>query len=308
VEADQTQLSQTRAAYWNNYLIFSYIGVDGKRHRLLFHSIYRRWRNDDIDAQSLLLEVDTNSLLFGSSNGCVNIDRQDQAFDESYVTEGFNTVLTQVPISMTLQTPFSDQGLPAVQKNYIHCLIDCDTGGAEITITLFFNDGEESLVLGTITTTERQRINLPINDGLGVQAYKVSVQISGAVEAQTYIYQAGIQYVSLAITRRDFDSYWLSFSDAESKVLKQVFWDYQATAPVNFSVYYDGAETPAFTFVLESTNGSRNVQRVRLPAVNFRNIRFTAYSSEDFMLWPESRAEYKIIPAGKGYMVQPFMG
>ena len=82
VEADQTQLAQTRAAYWNNMIFFSYIGIDGSRHRLILHSQYKRWRNDDLDVQALLLEVDTNTLIFGDSNGLVRLDRQNQAYDE----------------------------------------------------------------------------------------------------------------------------------------------------------------------------------------------------------------------------------
>ena len=63
-------------------ILISYVGVDGKRHRVIYHTVYKRWRNDDFDCQSIFLESDTNTLVVGDSNGLVHLDRQDIGYDQ----------------------------------------------------------------------------------------------------------------------------------------------------------------------------------------------------------------------------------
>ena len=303
VEANPALLPQTRMAYWNNMVFLSYVGMDGSRHRLILHTVYKRYRNDDLDAQSLLLEADTNQLLFGDSNGLVHIDRQIQAYDEGNDAGA----LVQLPIVMNLQTPYSDQGMPAVQKNYNDFVIDCNTNGATLTVTLLFNDGAESLVLGTVSNTERGKINLVLNDGDGYQAYKVSVLITGNVSSPVYIYQLGLAALALPRTRKSFDSYDLTLGMQDSKYAKNVWFQYSATAPINFEVYYDGATTPGFSFTLPTNTGIRNALRQRLPAISFRYIRLVAVSTGDFMLWQDCKIEFKPQASGKGYQVIEFV-
>lgn len=304
VEADQTQLSQSRMAYWNNMIFNSYIGVDGKRHRVILHTVYKRFRNDDLDVQSLLLEADTNTLVFGDSVGLVHIDRQDTATDEA---NNSNNQLTLAPIAMNLQTPYTDIGEPAIQKQFQEFTIDTNTQGQMLTITLWFEDGQSSLVLGTVKTTERQRVNFNIQNGDGYAAYKVSVQITGNVSQQVYIYQAGLKHLPLAKTRQSLDTYWLRFSDDGSKILKQIFVEYTAEDTITGNCYYDDSDTASFTFTLPQNSGIRNPMRVRLPAISFRMFRLILTSDRDFQVWEDSRAEVKNLTQGKGYQLQPFV-
>ena len=304
VEADQTQLSQTVMAYWNNYVYVSYIGVDGNRHRIAWHTIYKRWRNDDVDAQSILLESDTNTLVFGDSIGLVHLDRQPLAYDE-----GNNAgVLTELPIALTLQSPYRDQGLGERQKNYQELQMDVNTNGQDLIVTLLFDDGNSSIDLGTINTAERQKVNLPIEDGSGYQAYKVSLQISGSVTQRIYIYQAALKALPLAMTRRSFDSYWLKLGTDESKICKQVYFEYNAGSAITFNVYYDGSDVPFYSFTIPEYAGIRNAIRVRLPAVNFRLIRITAPDvAADFQIWEDSKLDWKPLCSGKGYQTAQFV-
>ena len=303
VEADQSQLSQTVMAYWNMMVFVSYIGVDGFRHRIIYHTVYKRWRNDDLDAQSILLESDTNQLLFGDSDGLVHLDRQSLAYDE-----GNNSgTLVQLPIAMNLQSPYRDMGLPAEQKQYQEFTLDANTGGVAVTVTLLFNDGEFSEVLGTVTTTERQRINLNLNSGLGFMAYKVSLQLTADTTQRIYIYQAALRYLPLAKTRQSLDTFNLKFSIENSKVAKNLFVEYTATADISGTIYYDDPCWPPFPFTLPSNGGVRNPLRLRLPAVNFRFLRLVMTSPEDFMIWNDSAWEVKPLCVGKGYQSYPLL-
>lgn len=297
VEADPTRLSQTIIQYWNMMILCSYIGVDGSRHRLILHSVYKRWRNDDVDAQAMFLEVDTNDLVYGDSNGLVHIDRQNLGYDQGSV----GGVLAQVPIAINLQTSYQNQGLPANQKQYQNLQLDAATAGQPLTITLLFNDGQQSIVLGTVTTAQRAKVNLPINSGDGQQAYKASLQITGNLTQQIAIYQASLEALPLPITRRAFDSFKMNLSAPDSKIAKDIFWIYSAAAPIVVSVYYDDSPTVGFTFTMPTAGGIRNPLRQRLPAVSFRTIRFVGLSTADFMLWPDSCLWHKMQCQGRGY-------
>ena len=298
--ADPAYFSNIRASTWNRWVFFSYRAMDGKTYRIVLDVPGKRYRNDSIDAQSMYLEADTNSLVWGDSKGMVHLDRQLVAYDEQNV----GGVIVQSPIPITLQTPYNDGATPAFQKNYNELVIDADTGGNTVTATLDFNDGEFTEVIGTVNTTERERINLSLNSGDGFEAYKVGLTLTGQGTTRIYLYQCALRSVVLAQTRKSFDSWWLKLGTAESKVVKQIYLDLQATATVNVSFYYDSNTTPGYTFSIAPNDGVRNSLRIRLPAILCRLFRIVMESSGDFQLWPDSRIEYKGVAQGKGYSVE----
>jgi hypothetical protein len=306
-------LFDARVSYWNQFVFFSYVydliindhpfSITPVRARLILDVEQKRWRNDLVDAQSMFLEQDTNQLVFGDSQGLVHLDRQPIAFDE-----GNNAgTVSQVPIAIDLETPYSDQGQPSVQKQYQEFTLDANTNGNPVNCVLNFNDGEFTEDLGSITTTERQRFNLNLNNGEGFFAYKVALELTGSGTERIFLYQAKLKSLALAMTRKSWDSYWLRMGIDSSKLLKQIYAEYNAGAPINCSVFYDGSSTAGFTFVLPQYNGVRNALRVRLPAVKFRIVRFIFTSDQDFQLWTESRYEWKDICQGKGWSIAPLM-
>lgn len=297
VGADPTQLSQTRSAYWNNMLFFSYIGTDSARHRLIYHALYKRWRNDNVDCQSILLEADTNTLLYGTSGGLTKIDRV------GYYDEANNAgTLVNGPIAFDLQWSYKDQGMPAEQKIFQELTIDCDTGGQSVTPTLKFDDGNVVQVLAPFSTSGRQRFNITLNAGQGFTGYKVSLELTGnAVTSRIFFYQVAVRALPLAKTRKSLDTYQLSFSESGSKICKNLFVQYSSTTPVTGTVTYDDPSFLPFTFTLPATGGVRNDIRVRLPAVNFRYLRLVMTAGSDFQVWEESRFEVKNLAVGKGY-------
>ena len=283
--ADPTQFATVKAAYWNKFCFFSYIALDGKRHRIILDTENKRFRNDDLDCQSLFLEDDTspNVLVFGDSNGLIHQDRQSVAYDEGD-TAG---VVVDNPIAITLQTPYNDQGDPTVQKQYQEFTLDANTNGQPVTCTLLFNQGQSSLALGTITTAVRARVNLNLNGGNGVQAYKASLQLTASGTQRIFLYQAKIRALGLAETRQSLDTYNLRFGNDASKFAKDIYIEYNASAPITCTVYYDGSVLVApFVFVLPLYNGLRTSFRQRLPAVKFRYLRLLMDSAgNDFQIW-----------------------
>lgn len=304
VEADQTKFSQTRMAYWNNMIFVSYVGLDENYHRMIYHTIYKRWRNDDIEATSILLEVDTNTLVCGGPAGGVRLDRQNQPFDSGL---GAGNAVTQQAIGIVLQTPFDDQGMPSITKSYQELTLDINTQGQTLSVFLIFEDGRFVFQVGTVQTNVRQKVNYNLNNSLGFEYYKVSLQLSGSVLAFPYIYQCSLKSLPLAKTRKSFDSFWLNLGTDESKVIKQAYFEYTSTADSFFSVYYDGSQAPLFQFTLPNSNGIRQSVRVRLPAVSCRIIRFVGICANDFQVWESSKIDMKPLCSGKGYQTVEFV-
>jgi hypothetical protein len=297
VIADQTKLSQSVMAYWNNLIVNSYIGVDGKRHRMILHTQYKRWRNDDVDAQSIFLESDTNTLVYGSTVGLVHLDRQNIPTDQGVA----NGLLVANPIAMNLQTAYSFNEAPANQKQYQALQIDCNTNGSTLNASLLFNDGEITVPLGTFSNTQRGKINFSVNAGLGQQAYKVSLLISGNVSSFSYLYQAAVEALVLPRTRKTVDTYDMNCGFVDSKMCKDFWAQYTATAAINVQIYYDDNPTPGWTFTMPQSGGVRNPLRERLPAISFRVIRVVAESTGDFIWWPDTCLWVKPQCASRGY-------
>jgi len=305
VEADQSQLSKTVMTFWNNMVFMSYMGLDGNRHRVILDTVNERWRNDDLDAQSILFESDTNTLLFGDSNGLIRQDRVNVAYDETNV----GGVVTQSPIAITMQTFYSDQGAPTVQKNYNSVVLDVDTNGQTLTAELLFDDGESSLAIGSVSTTDRNRVNLNVDAGDGYQAYKVSLQLTGSGTQRIFLYQAAIDAIPLATTRQSYDTYWRDHGTPESKACRDAWFDYNASAPITVTVSYDESALVApFVFTLPQYNGVRNSIRQRLPAVKYRLMRIVLDSAgNDFQLWDSSKLAVKPLKQGSGWEVIPLL-
>ena len=297
VQANPAYFANARVSYWNQFVMFAYTGMDGNQHRLVLDTEQKRWRNDDLDCQSMFFEQETNSLVWGDSNGLVHLDRQNVSYDETSV----GGVVVQTPIAITLQSPYGDQGQPSLQKNYQEFTGDFNTNGNPVTVTLLLNDGQITQNLGTITTTQRQRINLNLNGGAGYMGYKASIQLTGSGISRIYLFQAKLKYLDLAMTRQSYDSFVLRLGTDESKILKNIFVETTASAPITCNVYYDGNTTPGYTFTVPTFGGVRNAFRFRLPAIKFRTVRFIFTSPSDFLLWETSKFEWKPLKQGSGY-------
>ncbi len=302
VEANPAMFNLAVMAYRNNIVFLSYIGFDGLYHRVMYHTIYKRFRNDDQQSASLYLEEDTNLLLYGDTNGFIHQDRIG-TFDEE---PGPMNTFVQTPIALNLQTAYMDQGTPKNQKNYQEVTLDMNTNGQVLNFSTLYNDGEITVPLGSASTTSRQKVNFNINSGLGQQAYRVSLQVTGNTSQLVTLYQVDIRGVELAETRQTFDTYWLKFGTDESKLAKQFYLEWNSTQPLTVNVYYDGALTPEFTTTLPA-EPFRMSKWQRLPAVKFRLLRMIITRAEDFQIWQDSKFEVKPVNATKGYQAQLMM-
>ena len=303
-ELDPSQVTSVQMAYWNNILFMSYVGQDGNSHRIAFHYIYKRFRNDNVPATTLFLEEDTNTLLYakdmgGGSYGIAQ-DRIGDYDDGGWVAG----VLTQTPIDFVIQTPYFDQGAPNNQKQYNVFDLDVFPNGETLTLTLLWDDGGTitPITLPSITGVSRQKFQYVLNGGDGQQAYRVSLRITGSVTHAPTVYQASFHAAILPEQIKSFDTYWIKFGSDESKLTKQGYWDYTSTAPITVQLFADGATTPYYTFTLPANSTRSKVPvRVRYPAIKARLYRRVATSSGSFQFWRSPQEEWKPVIVGSGY-------
>jgi len=314
---DLTKLSQVIVAYKDNTATIAYIGIDGLRHRLLYSANYQRWRNDDVPVTAMLLETDTNTLVYAKPLGTgwvVCYDSYTQDYDDGGWSGG---ALVHTPIAWKAQTPYGDQGAPNNPKQYNVLAIDANPNGQVISQVLLFDDnnGNVAPVIpspSTFTGTKRDKFQFQINGGAGQQAYRVGLQLSAAVTAAPEIYQADLYAAVLTDARSSYDSYWLNLGAAESKLVKQAFFDYTTivagsvpvASVINVSLYADGdMATPFDVFTLPINLTRQSVpMRVRFKHPRLlRLFRIVMESAGPFQLWHPVQIESKVIGGPQGY-------
>lgn len=300
---DPTQTSQTLMAYFQNEIYVSYIGQDGNRHRVIYDQVHSRWRNDDVPANSMLVQEDIYTFLFGSTIGLIYQDRTGN-FDSGGVNG------TPSPISFNVQTAALDLGMPKNFKNFNEFTIDIDTGGMLVQVILVFDYGLTQIFLGTVATTGRQQVDFQINGGEGYLSLNVAIQLTALITANNDIpievYEAHIRATPEAELRKSYDSYIMDYGSPDYKFVKQSWIEYLALDPagITFNCYVGSNTTPSFTFTLPQSL-TRTSKKIRHPATKGRIWRWVATSSSDFRLYSDSRNEWKAVTQDKGYQVRP---
>jgi hypothetical protein len=295
--ADNTQASNSVMAFRNSTVNFVYAGTDGNLHRLLFDTNYRRFRNDDVACSTIFLEEDTNLLLYGTAGGLIVQDRYGDYDDGGWV----GGALVQTPITMAPQLPYQDLGAPHNPKQWNTVEIDANTQGQMLTV-LLATDNNPDLNLGMVSSTTRQKLQLPVNNGDGVEAYRLSLKLQMSVKVAPELYQADIYAAVLPPYRTTFDLFWIKMGTDESKMCKFGYFDYTAQSPITFTLFKDMELTPYFTFTLPAaavrTGGP--IQQ-KFPACTFRVWRMIATSMGNFRLWQNPKIKWKRCAIGQSW-------
>jgi hypothetical protein len=300
--------SSVRAAFCGNEVFFSYLGADSAYHRVIYHTVYRRWRNDDVAATAMLYESDTGTLVVGEASGGIYIDRQQVDYDDGGWSGG---VETHAPITINLQTQLLDFGNIKAEKVFTELTLDVDTGNQNLTVNLFYDSLASAGDTFTVKTNGRQQVQLNINNGLGWRARRLSVQITGGVTAVVTLYQMDIRIALEAENRQSWDTYQMPLAGGEYAIIKQGYFVYEApNGPISVNVLLEGSDSAAFSFILPQTAAtsdattntlSRSSVKVRFPAWKAKIWRLVGTCSGDFKLLADSFLETKPITGEKGY-------
>lgn len=300
--ADLTKRTEMIMAFFRNEALIGYVNINGQRKRLMYANKEKRWRNDDVQAVSMLVEEDTGTLVFGDPNGMIFVDRTGDVDNAGY--SGGNAVVS--PMSFTLQTEANDLGEPKRDKSFNELTLDLNTNGATVNVAVLFDNLQTQLNLGTAATTGRKQVQFNINSGKGYLSRNFSFLITGSVTNRVDLYEAHIRSLIDAEWRQSADSYWLNYGIETYKVIKQGWFEYSGAAAITYSCYIDGnMAAPMFSFTLPASTSRHRIQ-VRFPATKFRTIRWIATSTQDFKLYGSSEIEVKDLSGNnKGYAKVP---
>lgn len=313
VPMDQSKLDSVKAAFCDNEAFFAYTGTDGNLHRIIYSTIYKRWRNDDVPATAMLYEADTGDLIVGEANGNIYQDRVGDFDDGGWV----GGVETESPININVQSQLLDFGNQKSEKIFNEVSLDIDTAGQDLTLNFYYDNLGTVGDTFTVNTPSRQQVQLNLNGGAGWRARRLSIQIIGAVTQAVTLYQFDIRMALEAENRQSWDSYQMTFDNGEFHIAKQGYFVYEApNGPIAVNVYLEGVDIPAYSFTLPQTGPttdsqtntlSRSSLKVRFPAWKSKVWRFTGACDGDFKLLAESFIETKPITGEKGYSKHPLV-
>lgn len=317
-------------AYYNNQVYTSYISTASNsagaplRYRLNWHTIYKRFRQDDLGATAMLWERDTNQLLLGipvpGSNPAAPAYTvaADQQYNLDYDDGGWSAAGTLIrqPITLTLQLPFRDLDRPHFPKQWNMLEGDYYTAGQDLQTTLlFYTEPQTSLALPAVNTgSVRDKVQFQIpatasNTAQGEQGYSMSVLHTMAVTTAPVFYQENIYAMILADYRTSWDTYWQGVAgDLLGIFPKNGYFDYSATEQLVIQLFADGDDTTPYytdsTTLIAQAN--RSVVRVQFPARQGRLWRMVVTSTGPFQLWAPVRVETKNLMEGSGYREVPY--
>jgi hypothetical protein len=310
--------SEDVLCFYQNCVYDSYISAsnyDYRRYRLVFDTLYKRFRQDDIAATAMLWEPDTNVLLVGKQISATSYGVA-QDWTNDYDDGGWDGgLLIQVPISLTIQLPYRDLGKPHFGKEWNVYECDANTAGQNLETTLLFlTEPPQSLTLPAESTSQREKIQYQIEEGAGYGAYSMSILHQMSVTTAPTLFQENIYAVLLADYRTSYDTYLQKFGTDLLKLVKDGYFDYSALAQVTIQLFADGSNVPYFvddsTLIPQTSSltfaPTRSSVRVQFPAKKCRLWRMILTSPQSFQLWSAVQIEVKPLEEGSGYSKAEF--
>lgn len=301
---DNAQASNDVMCYYNNAVYTSFVALDGNRYRLIYDTIYRRYRIDSLPMTAMLWEMDTNTFLGAYQSPIGYAVVQDQVYSMDYDDGGWSGAsLVKTPIVCTVQLPYQDLGAPHFAKNWNILELDANTQNQALTTNALFDDGAIQLILSNVTSASRQKLQIPINSGQGQQGYRISLKHTISVTAAPILYQEDIYSATLAAYRYSFDTYWILGGSNLHKLVKQCVFDYTSTTTISYSLYADNSSTPYHTFTLPAA-ANRSTIKVRFPAIKLRQFRVVGNvtsGTTGFQQWKAPQLWWKPVLESSGY-------
>lgn len=285
ISTDPTARSRTVVTYARGFVRVSYAeaGSAYPSAELVYHVESGQWSQNrynlaDGGWRSMLYDPNVDELYGGQRNGIYyRLDDQ--------LTDGGS------PRNVRWQSGYHDQGDPDRLKVYEDLALEYDTGGANVTLKAFFDNGASELTLGTLAANGRTRVVWPIAAGLGRQARNMAIRTEGAISTAYGLYDATLHYYTMPRKARAWDSGLVDLGDRRANRLWAIEADVQVTGAgsIAYAIYSD---IPTRTVTSRETGSKAfsGAGRHRLfilpaaPGITGSLFRFVLTSSAEFML------------------------
>lgn len=241
-----TYLSKIRMEFYDNRLHVAYTtgSATDNNAEMIFDVLYERWEMSDRTIRSILAEKETNTLLMGNTSGNI------------YQIET-GTTDAGTAIAMDMQTGYLHLGTPGQDKIFSDGAIDLDTGGADVSLQLFFNNGDTSDTAVTINTASRTLTPFSIASGAGVMALNAQLRLSASLSVACTIYKCLLYVLLEPPSRGAFQTAWTDNGYPYDKYIKELLLEID-TAGLAATVHLDVDGTDDIeTFSVTTTTRQR---------------------------------------------------
>ena len=190
--------------FFESWYVMTYTTAAGQRLTLFYDIPTQKWHTRaNVTAQSgwaiqrLSWEKtgatgsQADNLEAGTSDGWLML------LDSTTENSGVFTDGGATAISFTVQLKAWDTELKPsdVETDIKDIVIDALTGGQTLTVQVSF-DGAAYTSVGTLSTTTRDKVYLPVNGGVGTIAFRAAVRITGSLStARVTIFGVGTQHI-----------------------------------------------------------------------------------------------------------------
>jgi hypothetical protein len=214
--------------YKNGRLYYSYpeSGQSSPNISLVYHVASDRWYRHSIGFSAFYYEGQ-NGELTGAKSGT-----SDVVALESGTTDSGSA------IAVTLFSRYfrGSPGLLQVEKTWEDLVIDCDPGGATLTVTAFFDDGASSLALGTINAAGQTVLSF--NNGLGSRSTNIAIRITGSGSA-IKIKKIILHWYPEARKGKSFDTDETPLGEGKMCLVREAQLDLDNAGEVTLKLYSD---------------------------------------------------------------------
>ncbi len=216
--------------YEKNDVFVNYVDTEGTARRLRYSTIYDRWDTEDVHADAVLLEPDTGHLIFTQSDGAaatINHDNTPVSPTIPDTTDGWTAATHDdgAAIAWEAWLGWMFMGQPAMQKQFGDMVLELENPDNDVTVEVYYDFSETVVETFTVVaepTKGRYRIPLPLNCGLGYEAYAISVRLTGTSSQPTSLYTLTFHYLTLEEIQRGRASDWDNLGYPHDKRLTQL--------------------------------------------------------------------------------------
>lgn len=192
------------------------------------------------------------------------------------------TALTLIWISAAM-----DAGLPENDKVWEDVVIDIKTAKGDqppstLTIQAYFDNLENAVTLGTVSSSERKQFTLQIDSNAGGRTSKnMAIRIAGTSDAEVTVYSVMAHYYVEARSARSFDSDEIDLGTEKVKQVSEIQIDVTNPQPIGAKLSTDlpgNAVAVRKTWTSPASSGRRPYRLVMEPYAEGRVLRFRSYS------------------------------
>jgi len=252
VDANEfSDLDKIQFWYEKNDVFVTYVDTEGTRRRLRYSTVFDRWSTENVYADAILLEPDTGHLIFSDlnpSNGIARLNHDNTPVSPTIpdTTDGWTSDAHDDgdAISWEAWLGWMFMGQPAMQKQFGDLVLELANPDNDVTVEVYYDFAEaptETFTVVAEPTKDRYRIPLPLNCGLGYEAYAISVRLTGAGTQPTSLYTLTFHYLTLEEIQRGRPSDWDNLGHPHDKRLTQLSLEHDSVGTdvtLNMDVMY----------------------------------------------------------------------